>query len=57
MPVAVRKLSAARLAGGILAGLRRLDQYTAAAEAVAYGMAREDGVAAAADIITRDCRL
>jgi UDP:flavonoid glycosyltransferase YjiC (YdhE family) len=40
-----------RLAAGIEAGLRRLGQYTAAAEALGEEMAREDGVAAAADII------
>ena len=39
------------MAAGIEAGLRRLGQYTAAAEALGEEMAREDGVAAAADII------
>ena len=48
---AVHQLTKGRLAAGIEAGLRRLGEYTAAAEALAEEMAREDGVAAAADII------
>lgn len=50
-PPAVHRLTTERLAAGIEAGLRRLGQYTAAAEALGEEMAREDGVAAAADII------
>ena len=46
----MHRLTTERLAAGIEAGLRRLGQYTAAAEALGEEMAREDGVAAAADI-------
>ena len=48
---AVLRLTAAKLASGIQRGLLHLDRYTAAAEALGREMNREDGVAAAADII------
>ena len=48
---AVKRLTPARLAAGILAGLKGLDGYTRAAEALAFEMAREDGVAAAGAVL------
>lgn len=48
---AVKRLTPARLAAGILAGLRGLERYTKAAEAVAFEMAQEDGVAAAGAVV------
>jgi hypothetical protein len=52
-PCAVRRLTADRLARGIRQGLLGLRRYTAEAEALAYHMSREDGVATAASIIER----
>jgi UDP:flavonoid glycosyltransferase YjiC (YdhE family) len=49
----VRRLTADRLARGIRQGLLGLRRYTAEAEALAYHMSREDGVATAASIIER----
>lgn len=48
---AVKRLTPARLAAGILAGLNGLDGYTRAAEALAFEMAQEDGVAEAGAVL------
>lgn len=50
---AVRSLTAERLARGIREGLAGLRSYTAEAEGLAFRMAGEDGVAAAAALIER----
>lgn len=51
LAAAVKRLTPARLAAGILAGLRGLEGYTRAAEALAFEMAQEDGVAAAGAVL------
>ncbi len=48
---AVKRLTPARLAAGILAGLKGLDSYTRAAETLAFEIAREDGVAEAGAVL------